>query len=341
MGAMDARVLLATFCLMPEGEPGGSLLVDALAERGVEAAWATWDDPAVDWAGADLVAVRSTWDYQRRLPAWRDWVRRVEASTGLLNGGEVFDWNTDKAYLETLGEHVPVVPSELVDDEDLVGGLGSSLYSSTDADFDGISQLDEGRLGTNPNNLDTDGDGIRETPDGVPMMILYQTSTNTVRQATQELIKQDWAKIGVDTELRNIDASVFFGGDPGSPDTYGKFYADVEMYTNGAAGVDSQSYMGSWTTANISGRDTTWQGSNVQRFQSDEYDALHAELTQTADMARRNEITIALNDLVVGNYSIIPLIHRGSVSAHAKSLTGVKLNPWDAELWNLEDWARN
>jgi peptide/nickel transport system substrate-binding protein len=188
---------------------------------------------------------------------------------------------------------------------------------------------------------DTDGDGVRETPDGVPMKILYQTSTNTVRQATQELIKQDWAKIGVETELRNIDASVFFGGDPASPDTYGKFYADVEMYTNGAAGVDSQAYMGGWTTSNISGRDTTWQGSNVQRFQSDEYDALYLELTQTADIDRRNEITIALNDLVVGNYSIIPLIHRGSVSAVTNSLTGYKLNPWDAELWNIGEWGRN
>ena len=189
--------------------------------------------------------------------------------------------------------------------------------------------------------LDTDGDGVRETPDGMPMKILYQTSTNTVRQATQELVKQDWAKIGVDTELRNIDASVFFGGDPGSPDTYGKFYADIEMYTNGAAGVDSQAYMGSWTSSNISGESTNWQGSNVQRFQSDEYDALYAELTQTADIDRRNEITIALNDLVVGNYSIIPLIHRGSVSAAANSLTGYKLNPWDAELWNVEEWARD
>ena len=189
--------------------------------------------------------------------------------------------------------------------------------------------------------LDTDGDGVRETPDGMPMKILYQTSTNTVRQATQELVKQDWAKIGVDTELRNIDASVFFGGDPGSPDTYGKFYADIEMYTNGAAGVDSQAYMGSWTSSNISGESTNWQGSNVQRFQSDEYDALYAELTQTADIDRRNEITIALNDLVVGNYSIIPLIHRGSVSAASNSLTGYKLNPWDAELWNLEEWARD
>jgi peptide/nickel transport system substrate-binding protein len=187
---------------------------------------------------------------------------------------------------------------------------------------------------------DTDGDGVRETPDGVPLKILYQTSTNTVRQATQELIKQDWAKIGVETELRNIDASVFFGGDPASPDTYGKFYADIEMYTNGAAGVDSQAYMGNWTTSNISGESTNWQGSNVQRFQSDEYDALYSELTQTADTARRNEITIALNDLVVGNYSIIPLIHRGSVSAVTNSLTGYKLNPWDAELWNIGDWGR-
>ena len=70
---MDARVLLATFCLMPEGEPGGSLLVDALAERGVEAAWATWDDPAVDWAGADLVAVRATRATQSRHAGRRRW----------------------------------------------------------------------------------------------------------------------------------------------------------------------------------------------------------------------------------------------------------------------------
>jgi peptide/nickel transport system substrate-binding protein len=35
-----------------------------------------------------------------------------------------------------------------------------------------------------------------------------------VRQDFQALIKQWWSDIGVETELRNIDASVFFGGDP-------------------------------------------------------------------------------------------------------------------------------
>jgi peptide/nickel transport system substrate-binding protein len=62
--------------------------------------------------------------------------------------------------------------------------------------------------------VDTDGDGIREA-NGVPMKLLYQTSTNAVRQDYQALIKSWWAEIGVETELRNINASVFFGGGSG------------------------------------------------------------------------------------------------------------------------------
>ncbi|MDP7622054.1 MAG: peptide ABC transporter substrate-binding protein, partial [SAR324 cluster bacterium] len=58
-------------------------------------------------------------------------------------------------------------------------------------------------------------DGIRQK-DGVRISILYQTSTNSVRQATQAFIKDMWKQIGVETELRNISASVFFGSDPGS-----------------------------------------------------------------------------------------------------------------------------
>ena len=61
-------------------------------------------------------------------------------------------------------------------------------------------------------------DGIR-AKDGVKLSILYQTSTNAVRQDFQALIKDWWTQIGVETELRNLNASVFFGGDPGSPDT--------------------------------------------------------------------------------------------------------------------------
>ena len=120
-------VLLATFDLMPDGEPGAAALTDALAARGIDARWEQWDDPAVDWAAADLVAVRSTWDYHRRLPAFLAWARRVEAATALLNGAELMAWNADKAYLAEIADDIATVPTALLDDERLVAGLAPVL----------------------------------------------------------------------------------------------------------------------------------------------------------------------------------------------------------------------
>ncbi len=120
-------VLLATFTLLPEGEYGGEHLVSAFAERDVTARWVTWDDPAVDWSAADLVAVRSTWDYHRRLPEFLAWVRGTEAVAPVLNGADVFAWNADKSYLLELGAEVPVVPTRLLEDHGLVPALQAAI----------------------------------------------------------------------------------------------------------------------------------------------------------------------------------------------------------------------
>jgi len=118
-------VLLATSALFADGEPGGNL-VEALDRAGVDAEWVVWDDEAVDWV-ADLVAVRSTWDYHRRCREFLDWARRVERVSPLLNGAEVFAWNADKAYLVDLVDHVPVVPTRLMDESTLVSGLAAGI----------------------------------------------------------------------------------------------------------------------------------------------------------------------------------------------------------------------
>lgn len=120
-------VLLATFALLPDGELGGAGLVAELEERAVDARWVCWDDPAVDWAAADLVAVRSTWDYHRRCAEFLDWARTVQKETPFLNGADVFAWNADKAYLAAIADLVPVVPTELLDDRTLVPGLAAAL----------------------------------------------------------------------------------------------------------------------------------------------------------------------------------------------------------------------
>ncbi len=187
---------------------------------------------------------------------------------------------------------------------------------------------------------DSNGDGVRETPDGKPMKILYQTSTNAVRQDFQALIKQWWSEIGIESELRNINSSVFFGGDPGSPDTFQKFYADVEMYANTFNGTDPQSYFGNGLCDKAPSPASQWQGENISRFCDEEYDALHEELTKTADAAKRAEIGQQLNAMVFEKGGMIPLVHRGRLSAHSNTLGGVILNVWDTELWNAADWFR-
>ena len=187
---------------------------------------------------------------------------------------------------------------------------------------------------------DADGDGIRDK-DGKKLSLLFQTSTNAVRQDFQALIKQWWSEIGVETELRNLDASVFFGGDPGSPDTFQKFYADVEMYANVFDGTDPQAYLAAYRCGNEPKPSSQWQGENINRFCDPAYDALIDELAVTGDLEKRGEIAKKMNDMLTKeSMTIVPLVDRGRVSAHANSLGGVVLNVFDSELWNVADWYR-
>jgi len=182
-------------------------------------------------------------------------------------------------------------------------------------------------------------DGVRSR-DGVRLSLLYQTSTNSVRQGTQSLIKQMWQEIGVETELRNIDGGVFFGGDPASPDTYQKFYADIEMYTSNFQGTDPELYMAAWTCDNAPGPDNQWLGTNMSRGCSPEFDSLVERLAVTPYGEERYETAKRMNDIVVQNHFLIPLIWRATASARSNELKGVRINPWDSELWNIEDWHR-
>jgi peptide/nickel transport system substrate-binding protein len=182
-------------------------------------------------------------------------------------------------------------------------------------------------------------DGIR-AKDGVRLVLDYQTSTNAVRQDFQALIQQWWREIGVEANLRNINASVFFGGDPASPDTFQRFSADVEMYANNFPGADPEQYLGAYLCGREPRPSSQWQGENIPRFCDAEYDALHQQLSQTASIDERATIARELNDILMQNYVLIPLVHRGRVSAVSATLGGTLLNTWDVELWNIADWHR-
>ena len=202
-------------------------------------------------------------------------------------------------------------------------------------DIDGANALlDEAGI------VDSDGDGVREYM-GHPLKIQYQTSTNAVRQNTQALLKQWWGEVGIETELRNIDAAVFFGADPGSPDTLYKFYSDVQMYTTGSLSTDMESLLSNNRCGKAPTPDNNWTGSNIIRMCNADYDAALDELSGTAGVEARGAIVIRLNDILVQEYLLLPLVYRASASsAFSNSLGGVEMNGWDSEMWNIEDWYR-
>ena len=150
-----------------------------------------------------------------------------------------------------------------------------------------------------------------------------------------------WRQIGIETELVQHDASVFFGGDPVADKdaSYRRFFADVQMYAN-SSDIDPQQYLSGQLCDHIPTRDNSWVGGNDSRSCDPEYDRLFAQFTQTRIGPERAALIKQLNDMQVRNYYQIPLVNRGFVSAHLNTLQGVRINGWDSEMWNIAEWRR-
>ncbi len=185
--------------------------------------------------------------------------------------------------------------------------------------------------------LDSDGDGVREY-DGLPLRITFMTSTNALRQATQELVRAWWREIGIETQLIDFDAGVYFGNEPGA-ESYRRFFADVQMYATGG-GPEPQNYLSDNRCTHIPTRDNNWAEGNVARSCNPEFDAAFEQLPALPLGREREAVVKHLNDLLVQSYVEIPLVSRGLVSGHANTLKGVRFNAWDSELWNIAEWRR-
>jgi peptide/nickel transport system substrate-binding protein len=168
-----------------------------------------------------------------------------------------------------------------------------------------------------------------------------------VRQKTQEIIKQAFEEVGIRTEIKAIDAGVYFSSDPGNPDTYAHFYADLEMFTNSGT-VYPIRYMSFWKSTepetDIPQKSNEWGGRNVERWfnnpAAEEYNALWLEANEAIDPERQNELFIGMNDIIVNEVVEIPLVARASVNGISKSVTGHVESVWASSFWDIQNWDR-
>jgi peptide/nickel transport system substrate-binding protein len=174
---------------------------------------------------------------------------------------------------------------------------------------------------------------------GVPLAVLYQTTVNQVRQQTQEVVKAGWEKLGVKTELKSIDAGIFFSSDAGNPDSGASLRRRRDVHQRQRVAGPVQLHEGA------DHRRDRAEGEPVVRQQ------LHALVQQgrrrghraTAARvrpAKRAELFIKANDIEVNDYAEIPLVYRPSVIGVIKGLQVGPGTPWDSQLWNVANWVK-
>ncbi len=183
------------------------------------------------------------------------------------------------------------------------------------------------------------GDGIR-AKDGKRLKLVYQTSINAPRQKTQQIVKQAAAKAGIEIEIKSVTASVFFSSDAANPDTYPHFYSDLQMYTNGPNAPDPQYFMNQFVSWELASKANKWQGRNVTRWRSEEYDRAYSVADTELDPVKRAALFVKMNDLIIQGTVVIPVLWRNGASVSVANLRGMDLSGWESTFWRLSHWSR-
>ena len=181
-------------------------------------------------------------------------------------------------------------------------------------------------------------DGVR-AKDGKRLKLIFQTSINAPRQKNQAIVKQACQKAGIDMELKSVTASVYFSSDVANPDTYAKFYTDMQMFTTNMGEPDPGFFMRQFLSSEIASKANKWQGRNITRWHNDDYDKAFHAAEGELDPVKRAALFIAMNDMVVGDPAVIPVVYRPGVSGMSRQLRAT-LSGWDNVLWDLRNWYR-
>jgi peptide/nickel transport system substrate-binding protein len=181
-------------------------------------------------------------------------------------------------------------------------------------------------------------DGVR-AKDGKKLKLVFQTSINAPRQKTQAIVKQACQKAGIELELKSVTAAVYFSSDVANPDTYAKFYVDMQMFTTTMGEPDPGFFMRQFLSSEIASKDNKWQGRNITRWHNNDYDKAFRAAEGELDPVKRAVLFIAMNDMVVNDPAVIPVVYRPGVSAISRQLSAT-LSGWDNVLWDLRNWYR-
>ncbi len=90
----------------------------------------------------------------------------------------------------------------------------------------------------------------------------------------------------------------------------------------------------------VSSKENKWLGRNATRWRNEEYDRLWKAAEAEMDPVKRAAHFIRMNDLLIQNVVVIPVIWRNKVAARSLKLKDTQNSGWDSDLGNLANWYR-
>jgi peptide/nickel transport system substrate-binding protein len=189
--------------------------------------------------------------------------------------------------------------------------------------------------------------GSVRAKDGVELSVTYSTTISPVRQKTQAVVKQGMEAIGFKVELKQVDAAVYFDASPGNEQNINHFYNDLQMYANNSTTPIPVAYMLDWYGGpdgeNIAQKANDWSGQGRSRFQNAEYDELFEQVRLETDLARAAELFIQMNDILINEAAVIPLVNRATGKYAISTILrdeNVARSDFEYDYWNIANWNR-
>ncbi len=187
------------------------------------------------------------------------------------------------------------------------------------------------------------GDGTR-SKDGVELSVTYATSVNQVRQKTQAVVKSNLEEIGFSVKLEQVDAGIYFDSAAGNDQNISHFYWDFHMYQSVPSNPTPISYMEAWYAGednyNIAQASNQWQGQNYSRWANADYDALLDAARVEPDPEKLADLFIQMNDMLIENNVVLPLVVVGSRTGIGNRLReeNLALGAFSYNSWNIANW---
>lgn len=176
------------------------------------------------------------------------------------------------------------------------------------------------------------GQSIRQKNGKTLRLVLMSTAGNKTREKVEQLLQSSWRSIGVDVDIKNQPAKVFFG------ETLRKRkYPHMAMY--------------SWVKDPLTLSDTIWRcdyipkasnhfmGQNMTTFCNREVDRLLQAASRELDVKKRITMAHQVEDILAIELPALPLFFRTDVSVTHKALKGWKpLGILQPMTWNAYEW---